>query len=156
MLDLSPFIPAKLSFHLHALLWSGLEGASPPHSGQERLLLGTTDWYLPPADLQELFARCGQEGVNCAASLLLTSETRVLREGHRFPQHPGLIRETLTAIFNISSIKCPEIELQKQIGGKSVDLVRLEANPTFQPCLLCNYGLGLCLWCHRGKFAAAR
>lgn len=29
------------------------------------------------------------------------------------------------------------------MGGKSVDLVTMEANPTFQPCLLCNYGLGL-------------
>lgn len=99
--------------------------------------LGVSENFSPDA---------GRKGLT-RLPLLLTSEPLVLREGHRSPPPPppppGLIRETLTAIFNISSIKCPEIELHKQIGGKSVDLVTMEANPPFQPCLLCNYGAWL-------------
>lgn len=152
VLGLLPSLLAKFSFYLHAPLWGGQEKASPPHSGQER----TSRGFLPPAPLRTLFARCGQEGVNRAASLARLGAQGA--EGRpRLPSAtPDSLRQTLAAIFNISSIKCPEIELHKQIGGKSVDLVRTEANPTFQPCLLCNYGLGLCPWCHRGKFAAAR
>lgn len=93
-----------------------------PPLGTNQGLISSSKTFSPDAGMKGLTAHLGAPGAEGRPPLP--------------PTPPVSLGKTLAAIFDISSIKCPELELQKQIGGKSVDLVRMEANPTFQPCLL--------------------